>query len=238
MKIDTKFFLIFIMSAVFSWQLLNIWESHDYLALYKGLPLYLDYIKIPVYYFWFACISFYFVGVIEDYLSGYGVLLIVRNYSLPKLVLRLFSKVFIELNAIVSFQFVIYIFISVITKKSILEFSMIEFIKSYIIYILTIYLLILIQLLLEMYVKAQVAMLITNVYAVSSILIGSMLFEIEKGYIFLYLLIPNFAMAARTTIFNQNSFSIYLPSVIVLISIIISGIIFVSIEKIKIKDIF
>jgi hypothetical protein len=76
------------------------------------------------------------------------------------------------------------------------------------------------------------------VYAVSSILIGSMLFEIEKGYIFLYLLIPNFAMAARTTIFNQNSFSIYLPSVIVLISIIISGIIFVSIEKIKIKDIF
>lgn len=235
---NKKKVLILIIGAIFyTIILLNQNQDPSLTLILNGAYAGDDYLGIVLWCFWFTCVSFYFLGTIEDYFEGFGLYELVRNGKRHEVLLKRYLSVGVQLFIIILLQMLIVGLLSVIFKGEIGEIEYKQFIISFIMYYMTIYELILIQLLFEMYMKSQIAMLVLNIYVVISISLAGVLFECKKANMILYILVPNFAMAQRTSILNKDIYTILWGSALAMVIFMIIGVGMLSIEGIKSKDI-
>ncbi|MBT2259804.1 DUF2705 family protein [Priestia megaterium] len=209
--------------------------SKEYTFL-LGLPQATQYQMLMLWYLTFASISFYFSGRIKDILYGYGKYIMIRNYDRVKWVIVRYIKAAIMLATIVLLKIVIsHLVVGIFQAHWELEINMLLF-KSLVIYYLTFLFLLLLQLLLELYLNSQIAFLFVNTYVVGAILTAGLLFKYKLDSLYLYFLIPNYAIASRLNITSNSSVIIsYFPALIVIVSLI-TLVLIVSVNKVKKMD--
>lgn len=197
------------------------------------------YRVLIIWYIVFISLSFFFWGEISEKLDGFGKYIIIRNYSKTKFILYQYLSIALNLLGLIVFQFFIYyIMFAVLQKQLDFTVNLLQVGQALWIYFLTFLTLLIFQMVLELYVSSQTALLVTNMYVVFSVLLAGVLFKYQKAQLLLYILLPNFAMVLRTDIRNTEAFTInYFPAVFILILLltIMAGL---SIHRIKTKDFY
>jgi Protein of unknown function (DUF2705) len=212
----------------------NIFDSD--IPFLDGIPLgvsfsietiYLLYWYLPI-----AGISFYFSGYLREHLLSYGQLVIIREYSKVKWVLKRYIEVCVQL-----FMFVI---------MQLLVFYIFSFINGYInfnnfsIYLLLLYYLMLLviiccQLVFELYTSPELSQVVISVYIVLSTFLSSRLYSMHSIKDLNYLLIINYGMGFRTGL-SDNSLMrdvIYYPFGYILLLLFLLFLVALTIKKVK-----
>ena len=198
-----------------------------------------EYTPFILWYFVFVSISFYFTGDIAESLSGYGKYMLIRQYNKVKWIIRRFLTIAIKLFGFSILQSILSFFTVSIWLQKQVEFSHFNMLlKALSIYYLTLLSLLLLQMLLELYIEPQIALVSVNIYVVFSIALAGILFVYNKGQLLLYCLLPNYAMGLRTSIAPENSMFISYPVAVTVLFIILAIIVVISAKKIQVKDLY
>lgn len=159
----------------------------------------LTYWYIPV-----VGMSFYFSGRVHDHLVGYGQLILIRNYSKNKWMIQLYGRLYLFIFIFVFLE----ICFSWISKQGLATvFARPSLLVQQIVaYSLTLIVLFSIQMFLELYLPAQVAQLIINLYIIFTILMTYYNESLNGWTVFNYFGIPNYGMGLRTGTTALNEF--------------------------------
>lgn len=147
--------------------------------------------------------SVYFTGYLGDTLGKYGKILMVRNYSKEKWVLKQYIHTATNLLVFVLCQIFVYYWLSIGYPLLSLEVT----IKLVVMYYLTLLSLFSFQLLLELYISPQISQLAVNTYIIFSIFLTSNMFEYNLPKMYYYLMLPNYGMGLRTGLSDIDNFS-------------------------------
>lgn len=229
-----------------------VFQSYSFVAFFSSfynqwghIPSYLmaipteaSYPLMIMWYIVFSSISLYFSGELYDKLHGFGKYILVRNYNKKMFFLRFIGSIAIKIIFILIIQTSIYYLTMLFIDHDLHSIEWLLLFKSFLIYYITMLTLILLQIGLELYISPQIAFLIVNIYVVFSILLAGLIFDYRAYKSLLYFLIPNFMMALRTDIINQQDFIIEFNYAIPLLVLYISTIICLSLQKIMKKDFY
>lgn len=166
----------------FQWNLL--------LLLYTFLP-----IPFMLFYFW---------GRGEELVNGYGKLVLMRSHSRFKLILREQVRTIWTLMLFVAVQLSVFTFD---TREGWIELSVSRIVFVMTMYFLTLLCIIFLQMGLGLCFSSEHANLITNVYVLISLSLGTLLAETKSYSITGLLLFPNMAFASRNGVIPQDNIS-------------------------------
>lgn len=150
---------------------------------------------------WYLPIFFiinYFCGRLEEMLSGYGKLLIVRKYSKNKLLLKKILNLKIELFLFVLFQISVFFIFPTGFKAMFIGKAIVMLIM----YFIFLEVIILVQFYCEFFIKPQVANIFINIFIILSIITTNTLYNTKLLECIRYFLISNFAMGFRNGLIN------------------------------------
>lgn len=233
MKNNKILFILLILSIVGQLLIIGFSEREYYIfpfatGLKRTLTYDISMLNILYIYFPIIFILFYFNGKCHDLLHGYGKLLIVRNYSKTRLLLKEYSKIMISLVIIISSQIIIFCFGEF--KWEILDINII--IKVLVMYLLTLFTILLLAYYLEIFMEPQYVVSILNIYNIISIYIN---YKVKKNIIVNILFFPGLLNGeSNGAINNINQ---YIVSIIT-ITIISLLIIILTIIKNKKVDVY
>lgn len=186
------------------------------------VALSLIYVILP-----FAFILFLFGGTVQDITHGYGKLLIIRNYSKSKLILRQIGINILLLLAVILIQCGIFAFINPYLNK--IEHGRIQTIIMYFVIVQAV---ILLQSYLEFYMAVQNAQLIILIYSFFSYYIVQIT---EENILLKILLFPSLMFGMQNGAVDvESSYYIYLGTGIFINLILV----ILCIRKFKKSDIF
>lgn len=186
---------------------------------------------------WFLPVYFIFnvfSGKVSDALTGYGTLLIVRDYKKSKLVLKAFIKIMLELALILILQIVVFYIGTFNFGKS----SIYNIFLRLILYFLTFLTLILIQVLLENYVDSKISTIIVSIYIILSVMASNFNYMLHCTNKFLhYLFIPNYAMAYRNGLICSKYNIVHYDVCLITLLLLIPALLYIEFRLIQKKDI-
>ncbi|MFD2616033.1 DUF2705 family protein [Terrilactibacillus laevilacticus] len=177
------------------------------LVILGGLEGHYKYLLLATWYLFFASISFSFIGYMRSYLVGHGIYVLIREKRKIKIPLKRFCHIFFFITLYCFIQVMVSIifgYFSDMNQKSV-HINLTMFITSFLLYIMTLFVLICFQITLELWLSEPVALLVTNIYILGSIIFGGIILQEGKGYSLLYLLISNFSMIKRTDIWHNHA---------------------------------
>ncbi|WP_047980205.1 DUF2705 family protein [Ornithinibacillus contaminans] len=239
----SKGIILFVFLLTFIQSLLYLNTLQYSFGFLHGVPFFnSNQFELKLLLYWFLPIvglSFYFSGYIKDVLRTYGEMILLRNYSKVKWIIkRYFNMVIIVTIFTVSQISVSYIVSSLGGHYHFV--GVIEFLKLIIAYYLFLVTIFTIQLFLELYVSPQVSQMMVSIYIVLSIILTKQLFSLKIPGIVYYILLPTLGMGLRngvSSVLNDQ------PKIInfwtgVFILLIIKGIvIYFSVVRLKKMDI-
>jgi len=140
----------------------------DGLTFIKGLDIAnryaIPYFDICVFYTPIIVVIIYFSNLYNQYMKGYGILLLVRNCNIKRLVFNMCLKCGVELLLLLLAQFVLNLCILDVGIVKAIE----RYILEFIIYYLIIIIICMIQFLLSSYFDEGIVSLMVNLYVVAS----------------------------------------------------------------------
>lgn len=172
-------------------------------------------------------ILLFFSGTTQEITQDYGKLLIIRNYSKTKLILKRLFKNSVMLSIIVLLQCAVFLFIN----SSLIQVEN-GMLKSLVMYFIILNSMIMLQSLLELYIAAQSASVILLVYSFASYYIVQIT---EENVILKILLFPCLMFGMQNGAVNcENIYYIYLTTGVLMNFFLIM----LCIRKFKRTDIF
>ena len=182
----------------------------------------LVYVTLPVLF-----IIFLFSGSIHQITSGYGKLLIIRNYSKTRLYLKNYIKTFSSVVLLVIFETLFYILCN-----NMFHASDCDILKSVIMYCVVLNLIVSLQTFLELFIMPHIANIIVFIYCYISYFIAQIFTENE---IIKILLFPCLLFGMQNSTSESNIiYYIFLCSTILLNLLLV----IISIIRFKKTDIF
>ncbi|WP_141995003.1 DUF2705 family protein [Bacillus sp. B4EP4a] len=200
----------------------------------SGVPISNKFVVLGTWYMFFAGLSFLSLGYLRQYISGYGIYLMIREKSKVKLGFRRIGNLMNLISGLSLIQLLFSIVFAYINNEDQAFFY--EDIKSFIfivgLYIMSNFVLIFIQMALELYLTEQVSLLMINVYVLFSVTLGGVLLSVQKQTWILYFLIPNFGMYVRVDLPESAGLSPVLAyMVLTVITIILSVLSYIRLKK-------
>ncbi len=149
-------------------------------------------------FFLFACYSLYTYNEFETYMKEYGVLLVTREKSRNRLLMRLTERLLRLIIQIECIKILCYVVLMIIIKGRITANNPFELIKIVILNILVIFLIMFVQMIVELYFSGNIAVCISLAYFLFSLDISDF---IERSNLvpskMNLLMIPNLMMKVR-----------------------------------------
>lgn len=234
--IQRKWFFLFVLVTI----LMQTIFINKFNLLYSGYPFLdgvpatpsesLNYRYLLNWYLPIISMSFFFTGYLKDTIYTYGPSFFIRSYSKPKWVMKRLCYLAVILGFFVLFQWML----SIVTIQ---EWTFPAF--ALLAYFLTLYLLFSMQLLLELYLKSEIAQLVINIYIVFSILVSSHLDSSLLGEGNNYFFVPLYGMGFRnglSDIIQFQTHDIHLFSGFVILIVLLLGVALISMLKVKKMD--
>ncbi|MBC1936424.1 DUF2705 family protein [Listeria grandensis] len=216
---------LFIIQVLFSSSKLMHGNVYPFLA---GVPMTVSAVTTSIYlmvwYLPIVALGFYFTGFVKDSLSQYGVLLLVRQYSKWRWLLKRFLYLIIVTGIFVSLQVAVHI---CFFQKG-MPFSEAILVAVFF-YFVTLIVLFSIQVTLEIVTDVQIAFLVVNIMAICSVLAMPSLMVMHAPKLVVYFLFTNLGMDYR-----RGEISTMIETMLVLLAI---EIVCISIAMYKIKKI-
>ncbi|MFE4708442.1 DUF2705 family protein [Peribacillus simplex] len=200
----------------------------------SGVPINNKFVVLGTWYMFFAGLSFLSLGYLRQYISGYGIYLMIREKSKVKLGFRRIGYLMILISGLSLIQLLFSIVFAYINNEDQALFY--EDIKSFIfivgLYIMSNIVLIFIQMALELHFAEEVSLLLINVYVLFSVTLGGVLLSAQKLTWVLYFLLPNFGMYERVYLPEAGGLSLALAyMVLTIITIILCVLSFIRLKK-------
>ncbi|CAH0185090.1 DUF2705 family protein [Peribacillus simplex] len=200
----------------------------------SGVPINNKFVLLGAWYIFFSMVSFLSLGYLRQYISGYGIYLMIREKSKVRLGISRITKLMILISGLSLFQLLVSIVFAYINNED-QAFFYHDF-QSFIciagLYIMSNFVLIFIQMALELYLTEQVSLLLINVYVLFSVTLGGVLLSVQKLTWILYFLIPNFGMYVRVDLPESVGLSpVIAYMVLTVIIIILSVLSFIRLKK-------
>ncbi|CAK6478651.1 DUF2705 family protein [Peribacillus castrilensis] len=200
----------------------------------SGVPINNEFVLLGTWYMFFSGLSFLSLGYLRQYISGYGVYLMIREKSRVKLGISRIIKLMILISGLSLIQVLASIIFAYLTNEDHAFFyhDLQSFICITGLYIMTNFVLIFIQMALELYLTEQVSLLVINVYVLFSVTLGGVILSVQKLTWILYFLIPNFGMYVRVDLPESAGLSpVIAYMILTVISIIICAISYTRLKK-------
>ncbi|MGM0889498.1 MAG: DUF2705 family protein [Bacillota bacterium] len=200
----------------------------------SGVPINNEFVLLGTWYMFFSGLSLLSLGYLRQYISSYGVYLMIREKSRVKLGISRIVKLMILISGLSLIQVLASIIFAYLTNEDHAFFyhDLQSFICITGLYIMTNFVLIFIQMALELYLTEQVSLLVINVYVLFSVTLGGVLLSVQKLTWILYFLIPNFGMYERVDLPESAGLSPVIAFMILtVISIIISALSYIRLKK-------
>ncbi|MGE7907365.1 DUF2705 family protein [Peribacillus sp. NPDC094092] len=189
----------------------------------SGVPISNKFVVLGTWYMFFSGLSFLSLGYLRQYISGYGVCLMIREKSRVKLGISRIMKLMILIFGLSLIQLlfsIVFAFINNVGQAFFYDdFQSLICIAS--LYMMSNFVLVFIQMALELYLTEQVSLLLINVYVLFSVTSGGVLLSVQKLTWILYFLIPNFGMYERVHVPESGGISPVLAFMVLTIITII-----------------
>ncbi|WP_347940675.1 DUF2705 family protein [Peribacillus simplex] len=200
----------------------------------SGVPINNKFVLVGTWYIFFSMLSSLSLGYLRQYISGYGLYLLIREKSRVKLGISRIMKLMILISGLSLIQLLFSIVFALINNVG--EAFFYDDLQSFIciagLYIMSNFVLIFIQMVLELYLTEQVSLLLINVYALFSVTLGGVLLSVQKLTWILYFLIPNFGMYERVHLPEAGGLSPVLAyMVLTVITIILTVLTYIRLKK-------
>ncbi|WP_144553049.1 DUF2705 family protein [Peribacillus simplex] len=200
----------------------------------SGVPISNKFVVLGTWYMFFAGLSFLSLGYLRQYISGYGIYLMIREKSKVKLGFRRIGNLMILISGLSLIQLLFSIVFAYINNVG--EAFFYDDFQSFIciagLYIMSNIVLIFIQMALELHFAEEVSLLLINVYVLFSVTLGGVLLSVQKQTWILYFLIPNFGMYVRVDLPESAGLSPVLAyMVLTVITIILSVLSYIRLKK-------
>lgn len=163
---------------------------------------------------WFFPVFFmisYFSGTLKDLISGYGILLLIRNYNKTVLLMKQIIKLHKMVLLFILLQLIVYAF----PIKDCKGINIEQFILELVLYYIAFVNILMLQLLLEMYLSSQLSNMLCNLFIVVSVFLANYLWVFRLRP-FEVILFPNILMGYRNVIKFYDGIVIKLVCMLVL----------------------
>ncbi|MDP1419576.1 DUF2705 family protein [Peribacillus simplex] len=185
-------------------------------------------------YIFFSMLSFLSLGYLRQYISGYGIYLMIREKSRVKLGISRIMKLMILISGLSLIQLLFSIVFAYINNvdQAFFYHDFQSFICIAGLYIMSNFVLIFIQMALELHFTEEVSLLVINIYVLFSVTLGGVLLSVQKLMWILYFLIPNFGMYVRVDLPESGGLSPVIAYIVLtIITIILSVLSFIRLKK-------
>ena len=227
-KIDKLlvFFIIIIKSYL---QMEQIYPKELNL-IYEQPDFYANYYTIMLYFLDFAIYAFVFYTSFIRYIKKQALIIAIKYKSRKILMRYILFQVMGKVFVIKFFEFILLSSLSYLLYNNVVINNWSILLKSILLNILIYFLLIVIQMWIEIYINAKIALLSILSYYLFSIVLGILLYENQANNIWYLILMPNLAYNKRF-IFCQSDY----PSIIA-VTIIFTAINILLIKRFEKKD--
>ncbi|MFS0766116.1 DUF2705 family protein [Peribacillus phoenicis] len=175
----------------------------------SGVPISNKFVVLGTWYMFFSGLSFLSLGYLRQYISGYGVYLMIREKSRVKLGFRRIVNLMILISGLSIIQLlfsIVFAFINNVDQAFFYDnFQSLICIAG--LYMMSNFVLIFIQMALELHFTEEVSLLLINVYVLFSVTLGGVLLSTQKLTWILYFLLPNFGMYVRSDVLETGGIS-------------------------------
>ncbi|WP_342603254.1 DUF2705 family protein [Peribacillus sp. FSL E2-0159] len=201
----------------------------------SGVPINNKFVLLGTWYMFFSGLSFFSLGYLRQYISGYGLYLLIREKSRVKLGLRRIGNLMILISGLSLIQFLFSIVFSYINNEDQAFFY--DDVHSFIwiagLYMMSNIVLVFIQMALELHFAEEVSLLLINVYVLFSVTLGGVLLSAQKLTWVLYFLLPNFGMYLRLDVLEAGGISPVIAYIVLtVITIILTVLTYIRLKKI------
>lgn len=215
--------IIFIVAlCIVAYLQIQVSQDTDLISMYNGVIFNGNITFYIRCFFLFACYSLYIYNEFETYMKEYGVLLVTREKSRNRLLMRLTERLLRLIVQIESIKILCYVVFMIIIKGKITANNPFQLIKIVILNILVIFLIMFVQMIVELYFSGNIAVCISLAYFLFSLDISD---YIERSNSFSpqinLLMIPNLMMKVRLDMLIKDT-GMYFVVMGVLILIVIS----------------
>lgn len=201
----------------------------------SGVPISNKFVLLGTWYMFFSGLSFLSLGYLRQYISGYGVYLMIREKSKVKLGFgRIVNLMFLisGLSLIQLLFSIVFAFINNV-DQSIFYQDFQSFICIAGLYMMSNIVLIFIQMALELHFPEEVSLLLVNVYVLFSVTLGGVLLSAQKLTWILYFLLPNFGMYVRMDVLEVGGISPVIAYIVLTVmTIILTVLTYIRLKKI------
>ena len=230
---DIIFLLAF---CIISYMQVKVSFDSDLINIYDGVVFKANISYYMNWFFIFACYSLYMYEEFYTYIREYGVLLVTREKSRDKLLLRLLLRLAGRIMKLECIRIITFICFDFILKGNVSMKNAFDFIKMLVLTVLVFTIILFVQMMIEVYYSANTAVIISMAYflvsmSVSDIIAKSEVIPSKINVIFL----PNLLMKVRIdTIIKNPGMHFVLIGFLVLILMVMMVIIK---QKFRKKDI-
>lgn len=230
--------IIFVIAlSIFAYLQVQISQDADLINIYGGVIFNASAVFYVRWFFLFACYSLYIYGEFETYVKEYGILLVTREKSRNRLLMRLTQRLLRLIVQIELIKILCYVVIMIIIKGKITANNPFELIKMVILNILVIFSIMFVQMIVELYFSGNIAVCVSLTYFLFSLEISDF---IEKSNFFPkeinLSMFPNLMMKVRLDKLIRNTDMYF--AVMVGIILVIASIYLTTKRLFQKKDIF
>ncbi|MFE0507538.1 DUF2705 family protein, partial [Peribacillus butanolivorans] len=207
------------------------------LMIVNGVPVNSKLVIFGTWYIFISVLSFLSLGYLRQYISGYGMYLMIREKSRVKLGIRRIANLMILISVLSLIQLLFSIIFAFINNSDQAFFyhDFQSFICIVGLYIMSNFVLIFIQMVLELHFTEEVSLLVINVYVLISVTLGGVLLSVQKLTWILYFLIPNFGMYIRVDLPESGPLGlspVIAYMVLTIVTFILSALLYIRLKKI------
>lgn len=199
---DIIFLLAF---CIISYMQVKVSFDSDLINIYDGVVFNANISYYMNWFFIFACYSLYMYEEFYTYIREYGVLLVTREKSRDKLLLRLLLRLAGRIMKLECIRIITFICFDFILKGNVSMKNAFDFIKMLVLTVLVFTIILFVQMMIEVYYSANTAVIISMAYflvsmSVSDIIAKSEVIPSKINVIFL----PNLLMKVRIDTITKN----------------------------------
>lgn len=203
-----------------------------------GVPKNNQYILLAIWYIVPAAITFLFMGYFKQFVNEYGIYILSRGSTRINLGFRRNLKViYITFGVVLSHILVSCLLSWFLGARGYFIGNGQLFFKMLLLYSFSIAVLALLQMTIELWVSPQVALLCTNIFLLSSVILGGLILDEGKNLWMLFLFFPNLGMLFRVDLLMKLSGPMFFLKATACLVIYLIGLVAMTELRIKKMDI-